>query len=922
MKVTLNASEPSALRGQEHANQSADVERGRLKIFFGACPGVGKTWAMLQAVRRQRDDGADVAIGDIDTHGSETLRRLVEGLPALPPKHVHRHERMLREFDLDGALAAHPRLIAIDELARANVPGGRHAKRWQDVDALLAAGIDVYATLDVAQLESLGDTVGNLIGVRVRETVPDRFFFDASDVVLIDLPPDDLLARLMSGSVRLTAATEGARSYLVRTNLLALRELALRCVADRANADVHGQRLKGRLRTAGATRERILVGIRAEPSHERLILEGARLAQHLRAEWVVVHVDRSTDVRDAHQRETLLTLANLADSLGAEFTTLPGENVASTLVGYAHERGATRLVLGSRPPRVRWRALWRALSGPRIAERIVRANPRLALVVVGTSDDDALPARVVAKRTAETVWSGLLVAVFACALTTVIASVLLHFFATPNVVMLFMLNVVLLSLRLGRIAGAWAALLSVGSFDFFFVDPRFSFAVSDTQYLFTFVLMLTVALVTSQLAARLRYKAKVATAGERRATAVARVARDLSSAIRPAQIAAVCRQTIAPLFDARVALVLPDSIAAHATEHAAGKTAGKAAGKTTPKAELLRDDATVDDFVDISVAQWTYDHAEAAGAGTRTLSGTRALYLPLKGPICTRGVLAICAEDGELSNDADDRRLLDACCVLIALALERTHFIEIAQDTQVRMEGERLRNALLAAVSHDLKTPLTAISGLAETLERVGGDLPDTERTAVSRSIRLQTEELHRLVTNLLDLARMQSEGVRLNKEWHALGEIAGSALGRLGNMLDAHRVRTELPADLPLIEIDAIAFERVLVNLIDNAVKYTPAGSTIQIRARAVGDTMHLFIEDDGPGLPNVDPEHFFEAFTRGVRESAISGVGLGLALCRTIVDAHEGAIDAERRLPQGTRFEIRLPLGAPPLIEEERAA
>jgi two-component system, OmpR family, sensor histidine kinase KdpD len=904
------ASEPASARGPEHENQSADIERGRLKIFFGACPGVGKTWAMLQAVRRQRDDGVDIAIGEVDTHGSETLRRLVEGLPALPPKHVHRHERMLREFDLDGALAAHPRLIAIDELARANVPGGRHAKRWQDVDALLAAGIDVYATLDVAQLESLGDTVGNMIGMRVRETVPDRFFFDATDVVLIDLPPDDLLARLMSGSARLTAATEGARSYLVRTNLLALRELALRCVADRANADVHGQRLKGRLRTAGATRERILVGIRAEPSHERLILEGARLAQHLRAEWIVVHVDRSTDVRETHQRETLLTLANLADSLGAEFTTLPGEDVASTLVGYAHERGATRLVLGSRPPRMRWRALWRAMSGPRIAERIVCANPRLALAVVGTSDDDALPARVVAKRTAETVWSGLLLAVFACALTTLIASILLHFFATPNVVMLFMLNVVLLSLRLGRVAGAWAALLSVGSFDFFFGDPRFSFAVSDTRYLFTFVLMLTVALVTSQLAARLRYKAKVATAGERRATAVARVARDLSSAIRPAQIAAVCRQTIAPLFDARVALVLPDSIA---TQGAAGKSAAQAG--------LLRDDANAEDFVDTSVAQWSYDHAEAAGAGTQTLSGARALYLPLKGPICTRGVLAICAEDGELSNDADDRRLLDACCVLIALALERTHFIEIAQDTQVRMEGERLRNALLAAVSHDLKTPLTAISGLAETLERVG-DLPDTERTAVSRSIRLQTEELHRLVTNLLDLARMQSEGVRLNKEWHALGEIAGSALARLGHMLDAHRVRTELPADLPLIEIDAIAFERVLVNLIDNAVKYTPAGSTIQIRARAVGDTMHLFIEDDGPGLPNVDPEHFFEAFTRGVRESAISGVGLGLALCRTIVDAHEGAIDAERRLPQGTRFEIRLPLGAPPLIEEERAA
>ncbi|MFC0574691.1 sensor histidine kinase [Paraburkholderia solisilvae] len=875
-----------------------------MKIFFGACPGVGKTWAMLQAVRRQRDDGIDVALGEIDTHGSEALRRLVDNLPARPPKHVHHHERMLREFDVDGALAAHPQLVAIDELARANVPGGRHAKRWQDVDELLAAGIDVYATLDVAQLESLGDTVSNLIGLRVRETVPDRFFFDAADVVLIDLAPDDLLARLMSGSARLTAATEGARSYRVRANLLALRELALRCVADRANADVHGQRLKGRLRTVSAARERIMVAIRAEPSHERLIHEGARLAQHLRAEWIVVHVDQPADGRDPHGRETLLTLANLADSLGAEFANLPGEDIASTLAGYAHERGATRLVLGSDPPRSRWRALCAALSGANVAERIVRANPRVGLVVVGTADDAQAPAaKALTQRAADTPLNGLILAVIACALTTLVASVLLHFFATPNVVMLFMLNVVLLSLRLGRLAGAWAALISVGSFDFFFVEPRFSFAVSDTQYLVTFVLMLTVALVTSQLAARLRYKAKVATAGERRATAVARVARDLSSAIRPAQIAAVCRQTIAPLFNARVALVLPDLTTA----------------SSTPQTELLQ--PAGEEFVDTSVAQWTYDHAEAAGAGTPTLSGARALYLPLKGPISTRGVLAICAEEGELSHDADDRRLLDACCLLIALALERTHFIEIAQDTQVRMEGERLRNALLAAVSHDLKTPLTAIRGLAETLEQVS-DLPEHERVAASRSIRLQTEELHRLVTNLLDLARMQSEGVRLNKEWHALGEITGSALARLGTTLAAHRVRTELPPDLPLIEIDAIAFERVLVNLIDNAVKYTPDGSTIQIRARAVGDTMHLFIEDDGPGLPNVDPEHFFEAFTRGVRESTISGVGLGLALCRTIVDAHEGAIDAERRAPQGTRFEIRLPLGVPPVIEEERPA
>jgi len=881
----------SAREAEASGTEAGNTERGKLKLFFGACPGVGKTWAMLQAARRRRDEGVDLALGEIDTRGREPLRRLLDGMPVLPPKYVQHHGRMVREFDVDGALAAHPQLIVIDELARANLPGSRHAKRWQDVDVLLAAGIDVYATLDVQNLESLSDAASNIVGVRAGETVPDRLFADAVDVMLIDLPPDDLLARLLSGIVSLPPAAEVARAnYLRRTNLLALRELALRCVADRVNADVHGQRLKGRLRTTLADRERIMVCIRADTSHEKLIHEGARLAQQLRAEWLVVHVDQPDSGRNPQTRQTLLALANLADGLGAEFANLPGEDVAATLLAYTHERGATKLVLGHDGRRGRWRMPWQT----RLTQRMARADPQLGLLLVGTGDADARHVRPQAQSAAETRLNGLILAFLACALTTFIASVLLHFFATPNVVMLFMLNVVLLSLRLGRVAGAWAALLSVASFDFFFVEPRFSFAVSDTQYLFTFVLMLTVALVTSQLSARLRYKARVATAGERRATAVARVARDLSSAIQTAQIAAVCRQTIAPLFDAQVALVLPDAME-----------------------QLTR--APADPFVDTSVAQWTYEHAEAAGAGTQTLAGAGALYLPLKGPMCVRGVLAICAEHGgELSSDADDRRLLEACCSLIALALERTHFIEIAQDTQVRMEGEQLRNALLAAVSHDLKTPLTAIRGLAETLERVN-DLPDLERSTASRAIRLQTEELYRLVTNLLDLARMQSEGVRLNKEWHALGEIAGSALARLGTTLAAHRVRTELPADLPLIEIDAIAFERVLVNLIDNAVKYTPAGSTIQFRARAVGDTMHLFVEDDGPGLPNLDPEQFFTAFTRGVRESTISGVGLGLALCRTIVDAHEGSIQAERRSPQGTRFEIRLPLGAPPEIEQE---
>jgi two-component system sensor histidine kinase KdpD len=488
-------------------------------------------------------------------------------------------------------------------------------------------------------------------------------------------------------------------------------------------------------------------------------------------------------------------------------------------------------------------------------------------------------------------------ATLACGLTTFAASGLLRVFDLSNVVMLFLLTVVFVALRLGRVAGAWASLLCVGLLDFFFVEPRLSFAVSDTQYIFTFGLMLAVALVISQLAVRLRSEAEVATAGERRASAVARLARDLSGASRVEQIAAICRATIAPLFGARVALLLPD---------------GSERLVATPESG---------DFADASVAQWAYDHVRPAGLGTPALHGAEALYLPLKAPMAPRGVLALRPVAGPLPDGPDDRRLLDACCSSIALALERIHFVAVAQDTLLRMEGERLRNAVLAAVSHDLKTPLTAIRGLAETLEHPGS-VPVAEQRELASAIRQQAEALQRLVTNLLDLARMQSEGVHLNKEWHLVSEVVGSALARSATILGPHPVRTALPADLPLVELDAVLFERVLVNLFDNAAKYAGPAAAIMIRAGASGGWMELFVEDDGPGLPAGRAESLFEPFARGDRESAITGVGLGLALCRSIVAAHGGTIRAAPRLPRGASFAIRLPLGRPPVIESETPA
>jgi len=870
-------------------DQTHRSKRGQLKIFFGACAGVGKTFAMLQAARQLQADGVPVGIGIVETHGRKDTQELLAGLPVLPRKTMSGNGRPTTEFDLDGALVSGYKLLVVDELAHTNVAGSRHAKRWQDVDELLDAGIDVYTALNVQHLDSLNDIVGGIIGVRVRETVPDRIFDAATDVVLVDLPPDDLLARMNAGKVYLPVSIERARqNFFRRGNLIALRELALRRVADRVNADVRTYRVSHAIKSVWPTQEMLMVCVSADQSQERLVREGARLAQRLQAKWIVVHVDRPYQGDDTSSRESLLSIAAVAQAAGAEFANVPGQDVAETLLDYARKRNVTKLIVGNPHG-------WRFIPfRSRLQERIARAGPEMGVILLNLDD---VPRAIKRKITDQPdgYARGLVIATLACGVTAALAAWLLRVFDPSNVVMLFLMTVIFVAMRLGRVAGAWAALLSVACFDFFFIEPRLSFAVTDTQYLFTFALMLVVAVVISQLAARMRSEARVARAGERRASALARIARELSSAIKLEQVVAICRDAITPLFGAQVVLLVPNE-----------------------KERLV---ATQDaGLIDLSVAQWTFDHAQEAGLGTQTLSAADALYLPLKASMATRGVLAILPSGSPISNDPDDRRLLDACCSTIGLALERIHFVDVAQDTLVRMEGEKLRNTLLSAVSHDLKTPLTAIRGLAETLEHAQG-LPDEDRSDLARSIRMQADELKRLVSNLLDLARMQSQGVRLNKEWHPLSEIVGSALAQSTSFLKPRTVRTNLPVDLPLVEVDATLIERVLINLFDNAAKYTPPTTTLMVRGGASGDSIYLVVEDDGPGLPTANPEGLFEPFARGQKESSIAGVGLGLALCRSIISAHGGTIRAQARKPHGAAFEIQLPLGTPPEFENEIA-
>lgn len=872
--------DPDALLARVQQEEQAAL-RGKLRIYFGSNAGVGKTCAMLEAARRETALGRDVLAGVVETHGRQDTAELLHGLEQLP-RAQHRHrEFALSEFDLDAALLRHPAVLLVDELAHSNVPGSRHPKRWQDVEELLSAGIDVWTTLNVQHLESLNDLVSGIIGIRVRETVPDHVFDNAHEVVVIDLPPDDLLQRLKDGKVYLgPAAARASQHFFRKGNLLALRELALRRTADRVDTQMRVYRREQSIKTLWPARERLLVGVAGDAGDERLVREAARLAQKLEADWIVVHV-ASAQGRGARRYLSAMKTLALAEEFGADTATLPGMDVAEALVACAREHNASRLMLGHHPRR-RWRFWHQSVS-----DRISRHHPQIDQIVIAHG---LLPGKPTVRENTTPlpgtrlayVWTSL-----ACFATSAVAALLLQVFDLANVVMLFLLTVVLVALRFGRGPGVWAAMLAVLCFDFFFVQPRYSFTVTDTQYFFTFALMLGIALITGQLTARLRHEARTAAARERRATSLARLARDLSAALTVEQISEVALRTFSGVFEARVGLALPDA--------ADGVHSVSAGGLP----------------IDDSIAQWTYDHGHPAGHGTDTLSAAKGCYWPLKAPMRVRGVLVLELAQRDRLNDPQERRLLEACMSQLAIALERVHFVEVAQSTLVQMEGEKMRNTLLAAISHDLRTPLTTLIGAAETALPHAPPGPLNE---LLQGIHEQATSMQRLIENLLDMARLQERGVRLNRQWHSLEEIVGSALRQLREPLAQHRVQTTLDAHLPLVEVDALLIERVLVNLLDNAAKYTPPGTTISVAASQAGEQIVLEVSDTGPGSA---PANLFEPFTRGQQESSVAGIGLGLALVKRIVEAHGGRIQANPGRAGGMHFTITLPAGTPPAME-----
>ena len=891
--------DPDAMLARAH-DEAARAERGRLRIYFGASAGVGKTWAMLAAGKQLKAGGLDVVAGVVETHGRVETAAQLQGLDLLPPTQLTARGRTLHEFDLDGALKRRPALMLVDELAHSNVAGSRHPKRWQDVQELLDAGIDVYTTLNVQHLESLNDVVGGITGIRVHETLPDTFFDSASEVVLVDTPADELIGRLKAGKVYLPAQAESAaRNFFRKGNLMALRELALRRTADRIEDDVQAYRVNESIAPVWKTEAALLCAIGPRDGDDHVVRSAARLSQQLAVAWHAVYVETPALQRLSNaQRERILRTVKLAGELGATTAVLSSQNVPAALVEHARHHNLSKVVMGHNDPRASWRFWQREALGRRLAQ----LAPEFDLIEVGEGRRSAAASLNADLRTDETGGEfaptpriGYLWAAAACGATTLIATPLAPVFDLANIVMLFLLAVVGVALRFGRGPAVLAAFFNVAAFDFFFVPPRLSFAVSDVQYLLTFAVMLLVGLITGQLTAGLRFQARVATHREARSRALFEVARDLSSVLLPEQCVEVAERAIGREFHGRAHVFLLDAHERLQPPHSA------------PREPTL----------DIGTAQWSLDHTETAGLGTDTLPGSAWLYLPLKASMRTRGVLALKPEKPRLLLVPEQRQQLETFAVLAAIALERVHYVEVAQGATVQIESERLRNSLLSALSHDLRTPLAALYGLADTL--VGSTpalLPRPLETA--RAIGAEARRMNAMVNNLLDMARLQSGAVQLKREWQPIEEVVGTALQSVGGALVGRCVRTELAPGLPLVDIDAVLIERVLANLLENAAKYTPAGSAVTIAARVVAPNLLVSVTDDGPGLPAGREEALFEKFTRGERESATPGVGLGLTICRAIVEAHGGRIRVESAggsaAHRGARFCFTLPLGVPP--------
>ncbi|MCE1205393.1 MAG: sensor histidine kinase KdpD [Holophagaceae bacterium] len=886
------APDPLLRRVQEEETRA---RRAKLKVFFGAAPGVGKTYAMLSEARERRSEGVDVVIGVVETHGRSETEALAEGLEALPRRDLAYAGRFLPEFNLDAALQRRPALVLMDELAHSNVMGSRHAKRWQDVMELLDAGIDVYTTLNVQHLESLKDVVAQITGVIVRENVPDTVLERADEVELVDLPPDDLLVRLKEGKVYLPDQARHAQEHFFRKgNLLALRELALRHTAESVDAQMRRYMASEGIRKTWAAGERLLVCVGPGELSERLVRGTRRMAGALGAPWLALYVESRQHLRFTDEdRARLEANLRLAEKLGGETAVIEGAGaLVEDILAFAKDRNITKIVVG-KPSRPRWLEL---LMGSTVDDLIRHSGDIDVYVISGEPGRE--PAAPLIRRTLTSPLRNYLLSALTVVLASTLASLLFRRTELADIIMVYLLGILIVATRFGRGPSLLASVLSVAALNFLFVPPYYTFAVTDFRHVGTFAVMLIMGVVIGNLTERIRAQARMARGREQRTHALYRLGQELARSSGSAALVASALQNVATQFQSRGVVLQPDD-------------QGRLQAPALPQAFPLDDQ-------ELGVAQWVFDHAEPAGLGTLTLPGARATYLPLRGASGAIGVLGLLPEGSPRWAEPDQRQLLEAFATQTALALERALLAEQGALDKRRADAERLRNALLSSVSHDLRTPLGVITGAVSTALETP-DLSEPARRELLQSAQEEAQRLHRLVSNLLDITRLESGGLDLQTEWMPLEEVVGAALNRRELAQLAHRVRVALPEDLPLVAMDGVLMEQLLLNLLDNALKYSPPESPVDIKAWAAGKSLTLSIADQGPGIPAGEEERIFEKLARGQAASNRPGAGLGLAICKGIATAHHGRIQAVNHPQGGAQFLVTLPLGTPPAMPEE---
>ncbi|MGA9796177.1 MAG: sensor histidine kinase KdpD, partial [Rhizomicrobium sp.] len=874
--------------------QAGEEGRGRLKIFLGAAPGVGKTYEMLSQARRRNLQTGDVVVGVVETHGRIETDQLTKGFDAIPKKRILYKGSVLAEMDLDAILTRKPKLVLVDELAHTNAPGSRHPKRYLDVEEILEHGIDVYTTLNVQHLESLNDVVAQITHVRVRETVPDSILDRADDVELVDLTPEDLLQRMKEGKVYFPDTAErAAQNYFVPGNLTALRELALRRTAQRVDVQMVNYMRAHAIQGPWEAGERVLVCVDERPGSAALVRYTRRLADRLRASWIAVTIETShSGSLDEAERDHIGEALRVAERLGGQGVTVPAVNVADGVLEYARANNVTHIVV-SKTQRWRISELWRGSAALEIIRRagdisvhIVPEQLTRAMKGASARQFPKLPEAQVLGNSVAHAGS------MAMVLVALLAALVLQRLGITNVALVFLTAVLASAITYGLWPSLLACLVSTLAYNFFFIPPLYTFTIAQPENVVALFFFAVVAVIASNLTARVRVQAVIARERAKATEDLYLFSRKLAAVFSLDDLLWATAFQFAQMLKVRVVLLLPD-----------GETVAVRAGY--PPEDTVED-------ADVAGAKWVWDHGTEAGRGSNTLPGARWLFMPMRTGRGTVGVVGLDSDKPGVLLSPDQRRLFDALADQAALAIERVNLAQDIDRNRLNAETERLRSALLTSISHDLRTPLSSILGSASSLKNYGATLDEAAKQELLGSILEESERLNRFIANLLDMTRLEAGAIAPRLELVDLADLVGSALRRAANVLAQYEIDLTLSPNLPMLKLDPVLFEQALFNLLDNAGKYAPPGSKVSVQDGIVNDRVRLTIGDQGDGIPPEDIERIFDKFYRvQASDRKRAGTGLGLAISRGFVESMGGTLVATNRVAgKGAEFTITLPL------------